>query len=460
MRKYLTRQERLNKDLISYNPKRWCVNIPFKDYNLRIEDIVPALSGAIGKVALVAAFSVAWAQGLGLKDPTFVIENIRLEIVVASILTIIFCAFLNPSAGPPGTLAPLIPLVPVMVASGVHPLPLSILIGFIGIVISGFKYFDKIIALNGPGTRGGIILLFGIMGLISSLDNLKNWANDSGVSGLTVVLLVACIILYLLLSRFQLKWLIIPTCALAALLISGLYGKYPVFETTMAFPIINPDVWWNEKWGIGWGISLGDFIKALPFAILAVVMWPLDALAVKTIQELNYPKEAKKAVFDMNATYILVSIRNIIGAILGGGQIAAVWRSFMIPLGVVKRPIGGSALILGIMGLTFGLFGVPIDIAVFPPLLWVVLIFGVFMPLLEIGLNTVKSIATAQIASICLITGLAINPVLGWVVANLIENFKIIGAAENNIKLSQSDKVMTTVVAVAAVISYILANVL
>ncbi|MBM7581873.1 hypothetical protein JOD02_000710 [Caldicoprobacter guelmensis] len=459
MSECLTRQERLNKDLISYNPKRWRVNIPFKDYSLRIEDIVPALSGAIGKVALVAAFAVAWAQGFGIKDPAFVIENVRLEIVVASILTIIFCAFLNPYAGPPGTLAPLIPLVPAMVASGVHPLPLSILIGFIGIIISGFKYFDKVIALNGPGTRGGIILLFGIMGISSSLDNLKNWAHNNGVSELVVILLIVCLILYLLLNKFRLKWLIIPTCALAALLMSGLYGKYPAFETSMAFPIMNPNIWWNEKWGIGWGINLENFIKALPFTMLAVVMWPLDALAVKTIQELNYPREAKKAVFDMNSTYTLVSIRNIIGAVLGGGQISAVWRSFMIPLGVVRRPIGGSALILGIMGLAFGFFGVPIDIAVFPPLLWVVLIFGVFMPLLEIGLNTVKSIATAQIASICLITGFAINPVLGWVAANLVENFKIIDATENNMKLSRSDKVMTIVIATATIVSYILANV-
>jgi hypothetical protein len=458
--KDLTRQELLNRDLISYSPKRWRINIPFKDYNLRVEDIVPALSGAIGKVALVAAFAVAWAEGFGINDPSFVVENVRLEIVIASIFTIIFCAFFNPYAGPPGTLAPLIPVVPVMVASGVHPLPFSILVGLVGLVISAFKYFSQIIKINGPGTKGGIILLFGILGISSSLDNLKSWTYSNGAPELLLILLFACLILYILLSKFQLRWLIIPACALVALFVSGLYGLYPVLRTSMAFPIMNPNIWWNEKWGIGWGINLGNIIKALPFAMLAIVMWPLDALAVKTIQETNYPEEAKKAVFDMNSTYTLVSIRNIIGAILGGGQIAAVWRSFMIPLGVVKRPIGGSALILGIIGVVFGILGVPIDIAVFPPLLWLVLIFGVFIPLLEIGLNTVKSIPTAQIASVCLITGIALNPVLGWVASIFVENFKIIEDPENDMELSRRDKVITIIIVSVTIISYFLANVL
>lgn len=138
-----------------------------------------------------------------------------------------------------------------------------------------------------------------------------------------------------------------------------------------------------------------NFVKALPFALLAVVTWPIDALAVKAIQETNYPKEAEKAVFYMNSTYIIVSLKNIIGALLGGGQISAIWRSFMIPLGIVKRPIGASALILGILGASFGILGFPVDIAVFPPLLWLVLIFGVYIPLIEVGLNIIKSAASA-----------------------------------------------------------------
>ena len=66
------RQEVLRKELIAYSPKKWAVNIPGKHYAFKIEDWIPALSGAIGKVALLAAFSVAWAKGLGIVHPDFV----------------------------------------------------------------------------------------------------------------------------------------------------------------------------------------------------------------------------------------------------------------------------------------------------------------------------------------------------------------------------------------------------
>lgn len=455
MKKSNLRQELLNEDLISYNPKQWRINIPFKDYNFRVEDIVPALSGAIGKVSLVAAFAVAWAAGFNITDPSFVTENVRLEIVLASILTILFCAILNPYAGPPGTLAPLIPIIPVMISSGVHPLPLSILIGLIGLIISAFRYFSKVVEINGEGTKGGIILLFGFLGISSSLENLKNWVDKSKAPELFVLLLIVGLVLYILLNKFKARWLIIPACAVAAIAVSSYFGLYPTFKTGIGLPIINPDIWWNEKWGIGWGLNAENFIKALPFALLAVVMWPIDALAVKTIQEANYPKEAKKAVFDMNSTYIIVSLRNIAGALLGGAQISAIWRSFMIPLGIVKRPIGASTLILGILGVSFGILGLPIDIAVFPPLLWLVLIFGVYIPLIEVGLNTIKSAASAQVAAVYIIAGIAVNPVLGWIASIFVENFEIIKDSENDRILSAKDRYITAGLVIVTVITFL-----
>lgn len=450
------RQEKLNQDLISYHPKKWGINIPCKNYSVRLEDLVPALSGAIGKVALVAAFALAWAKGFGITDPTFVAENVRLEIVIASVLSILFCAILDPYSGPPGTLAPLIPIIPVMVASGVHPLPLSILIGGIGLLITSFKYFSKVVELNGTGTKGGIILLFGFLGITSSLDNLKTWTTAQQVPSLFIILIAGGVILYLLSNKFNLRWLIIPLCAVIALVLSGAFGLYPTLKTSMNFPIINPSWWWNEKWGIGWGINARNFLNAFPFALLAIVMWPLDALAVKTIQESNYPKQAKQAVFDMNATYTIVSIRNILGAFLGGSQIAAVWRSFMIPLGIVKRPIGASALFLGIVGLLFGVLGTPIDIATFPPLLWLVLIFGVYIPLAEVGLNTIKNNANAQIAALCFIVGIAINPVIGWVVAVTVENFHLIPNDNDKRVLTKKDQLLTAAIAVVTLLSFML----
>lgn len=458
MTEHSKRQDLLNQDLIKYNPKRWRLNIPLRDYNLRVEDMVPALSGVIGKSALVAAFAIAWAQGLGISDPAFVTENVRLELFIASILAILFCAYLNPYAGPPGTLAPLIPIIPIMVASGVHPFPLSISIGILGLLISFFKYFRKIVEINQNGTKGGIILLFGFLGINSSLGSLSSWANNNNTPEILFILLLAALILYLVLSRFNLKWLVIPGCAAIALAISASFNLYPSFNTETSLPIINPSYWWNDLWGIGWGINPENFIKAFPFVVLALVMWPLDALAVRTIQEANYPKEANNAIFNMNTTYIVVSIRNTIGALLGGAQIAAVWRSFMIPLGVVRRPIGGSALLLGVTGISFALLGFPLDIAVFPPLLWLVLIFGVYIPLLEVGLNTIRSAATAQIAAICLVAGIALNPVLGWVIAIFIENFRVIKDPENDTIMSTSNKRLTLIIVAITIISYFVAN--
>ncbi len=65
--------------------------------------------------------------------------------------------------------------------------------------------------------------------------------------------------------------------------------------------------------------------------LLAIVMWPTDALAIQTILENNYGPAGRRATFLLNPTYLLVSIRNIIGVLLCGAQTAAIWRSFMIP---------------------------------------------------------------------------------------------------------------------------------
>lgn len=455
MNKRKNRNDILTEELISYNPKKNGCNIPTKDYTVRIEDIIPALSGTIGKIALVAAFAIAWAKGFGISNEAFVTENVRLELIVGSIITIIFSAILNPYAAPPGTLAPLIPLIPLMSSLGVHPLVLGILIGVLGLFIARFKFFDKIMELNGVAARGGIILLFGIMGIMSSVDSLSKWTSAKNNS-IFIVLIMLGVIAYLALNKMNLKWLMIPVAAAIGILIPAFYGIYPEVKAVPAFPILNPKVWWFDIWGLGFGFTVINFIKAFPFALLAVVMWPTDGIAIKTIQESNYGPKAEKSIFHMNSTFALASIRNIIGCFLGGSQTAAVWRSFMIPLSIVRRPIGGSAFLLGISGIIFSLLGFPIDIAIFPPLIWLVLLFGVYIPLVEIGLNTLKTSAQKQIAAISLLTGLAINPVIGWVAAIVIENFNIIKEDDMKTELSYKDIKITVVVAIIATLTYLI----
>lgn len=460
MKHKVTREELLNTELSTYNPKKWGFNLPFINYNLMSEDLVPALSGSIGKAALIAAFAIAWAEGFKITNPIFVTENIRLELFIASILAIIFCAIINPYLAPPGTLAPFVPIIPMMVASGVHPLPLGILIGVIGLVLSVLKYLCKTITISGIGTRGGTILLFGILGVISSADHLRSWAyaNNSGI--IFIILLVIGLLAYLVLGMIGMRWMIVPLCALISLSVSALFNLYPSLNTSASLPIINPNLWWNELWGIGWGINGENFLKALPFALLAVIMWPLDALAVRTLQENNYPKNAKKAVFDINSSFLIISLRNIFGAVLGGSQTSAIWRSFMIPLATVKRPIGGSALILGIFGLAFSLLGFPIDIAIFPPLLWLVLIYGVYLPLVEIGLSTLKTAVHSQVATVCILVGITINPVLGWIASIITENFELIKDPQSSRVITKEDKVLTIIISILTIGSYSIAHML
>lgn len=446
--------DELEADLNAYNPKQWGINLPFRDYRIRWEDLIPALAGAIGKISLVAAFAMAWATGLGISDPSFVTENVRLEIVVASVFALIFSVVLNPSAGPPGTLAPLIPLVPLMVSAGVHPLPFAILISLIGFIFARNGYFHEIVNINGIGTKAGILLLFGIMGITSSLQKLQVWTINNNQSSMFIILMLLGSVLYIVLVRLDLKWLIIPAGALLSLIVSAVYGLLPSFETGLGLPIINPAYWWNHKWGIGFGMTIQNFVAAIPFALLVMTMWPIDALAVKTLQENNYPPTAKRAILDMNATFIVVTIRNLIGALLGGAQTAAVWRSFMIPLAVVKRPIAGSALFLGLFGIAFAVLGFPIDISVFPPLVWLVLILGVFAPMLEIGLGTIRDSSSVHIALICIILGIGINPVIGWSFALLIENMNYIHNSEAKRNLTKRDKILTVIIFIVSFISF------
>ncbi|MCM8710912.1 DUF3360 domain-containing protein [Clostridium sp. SYSU_GA19001] len=454
-----SRKDLLTNELINYNPLKYKINIPIKNYSVRFEDIVPAISGTIGKIALVAAFAIAWEKGLGISDATFVTENVRLEVVIGSIITLIFSSILNPYTAPPGTLAPLIPLIPIMAVSGVHPLILGILVGILGIIISSFKLFEKIIEINGSAARGSIILLFGIMGIISSIDSLKKWTALKS-SSLFAVLIILGIVIYLVLNKYECKWLMIPSAAFIGIVISAFYNLYPEIKTLPALPIFNPKIWWFNKWGLGWGVNLKNIVKALPFALLSVVMWPSDALAIKTLQETSYGEKAKKSIFHLNSTFIVVSIRNIVGSFFGGAQTAAVWRSFMIPLSIVKRPIAGSALILGILGIVSALLGFPLDIAVFPPLIWMVLIFGVYIPLIEIGLNTLKSYEDMQIAALSILAGFAVNPVIAWITAILIENLGIIKEKSKREASSAYKVRITLIVSAITMATYFVSTIL
>jgi hypothetical protein len=390
-------------------------------------DIAPALSGAIGKAALVAAFALAWASALGLASPAFVMENVRLELVVAGILTLLFCVPGKRPIAPPGTLAPLIPLIPGMVAAGVHPLALALLVSVMGLVLAKLRLFDFLAKLGGVPVKSGMLLLLGFLGIRDALRNLWRWSHvpkDAGVGLVpmdgTLMLLLYLgtgLLVWLLLRRLKLSWLIVPAMGVLALAVSALDGRWPSLVTQPGLPVLDPSGWWNGRWGLGFSLGWRALPAALPYAFLVLALWPIDALAIRTMQEQSDPVEGRHHALEMEGSFVVISIRNLVGAFLGGAQTAAVWRSFLIPLAISKRPIRGAALLLSLLVLTFSLTGYAIDLAVYPPLVWMVLLFGVFMPMCELGLRVLgkNPVPTTVIPVLLILTvGVLAGPVWGW----------------------------------------------
>ena len=110
-KEFFSRREYLENELKVMNPKRWKLNLPGRDFRFEFEDLVPAISGTIGKTVMTTAIVSAFAAGFGL-TPAFVVENVRFELLLVAILFVIpISGFFNPRANLPGTHGPLIPLI-------------------------------------------------------------------------------------------------------------------------------------------------------------------------------------------------------------------------------------------------------------------------------------------------------------------------------------------------------------
>ncbi len=388
---------------------------------LRLIDFIPAFSGLIGKTALVTSFALVWAQELNIENAGFVFENVRLEIMIASIITLII-AFLLPKASPAGTLSPLIILIPVMVGFGVHPLILSVEVGILGIVAVKTGIFGKLIGLSGNISKSSLSLVFGVSGIVLSIEKLISFFRNKYMP--LIILLIFLIAIYIVLFIYKKAWVIIPTAAVASIFIPLLFGIEPDLAGASAPLNFNPYYWWNDMWGIGFGLNAVTLLKTLPFALFVIVLWAVDTVSVKAITDNNSGDNEKQTDIDMNNSFLIVSARNAAGGLCGGAQTAALWRSFLIPLSMVKRPIQYSAILLGILGITASITAVPIRIMSYPPLIWTVLLFGIFVPFLNIGLKGIKnSDGYMRKGAITLLTaiGLLFNPIITWVGAVVFE---------------------------------------
>ncbi|RTR25580.1 DUF3360 family protein [Shewanella atlantica] len=443
-----SRSAYLEHELSIMDLRRWRVNLPFRDFGIEIEDWVPALAATIGKVVMVAAMVAAFATQFGLSQE-FVAENTRFELLIAGVIFVVFfSAILNPLTNLAGTHGPMIPLIPLIAAAGGHPLALGIMVGIFGLILSATKGGSRLVNLTGEGVRGGLLIYLGAVGLIGQLNKFESWAINSAQDAVPFVVILTSIIIYAYLAKIEKRWLAIPLCSLIAGVVAFAMGVPFEFVTEPGLPNMNPFYWWGETtgWQLGWP-QLEHYIAVIPFAILAVAMWSPDFLGHRVFQELNYPKSAKGTLMNVDDTMAVCSIRQIVGAGLGGGNLASSWGTYMIPAAIAKRPIPGGALLTGLLCVLTAVLGFPMDLAMWEPVLRVALLVGVFLPLLEAGMQMVKSSSNAQSAGICMFACALVNPVFGWALTMVLDNLGLIGNKERADSLSRTDKLIIPVAA-------------
>ncbi|MFB6349225.1 DUF3360 family protein [Moraxella sp. ZJ142] len=441
-----SRDEYLNHELQIMQPKRWRVNLPFRDYRFELEDAIPAMAGTIGKIVMVGAMAAAFAAPLGLGD-AFILENVRYELLIASVFVLLLSGFLLPTANLPGTHGPLIPLIPLVVASGGHPLAFGLLIGVFGILLALFRGGSLLAKLTSNGVAGGLLLYLGFVGLIGQVKKMIDWSNTIGLPHLAFIIIIATIVMYALLEHWQKRWLAVPIgCALAGL-IAFAFGAPFEFNTHPGLPPLNPMYWWGED--TGWTVGLPDassFIAVFPFAVLAVAMWSPDFLGHQVFQKISYPKNSERTHMDIDDTMVSCSVRQAVGSLLGGANFTSSWGTYIVPAAIAKRPIPAGAILTAVFCIVAAIWGYPMDLAVWQPVLSTALIVAVFVPLLEAGMEMTRKGKTTQSAAIVVFASALVNPVFGWSLTMLLDNLGLIGDKQRSRELGFSGRVVIPVV--------------
>jgi hypothetical protein len=435
-----TREEYLEHELQIMAPKRWRPNLPFRDYRFELEDTIPAMAATIGKVVMVGAIAATFAAPLGLSEG-FVLENVRYELLIVSVFIILFSGFLLPTANLAGTHGPLIPLIPIVVAAGGHPMALGLLIGAFGLILAISKGGSRLANLTSKGVCGGLLLYLGFVGTISQVKKLFAWAEGIGMEHIAFVVILCTIILYALLEHWKKRWLAVPLSCLLGGGLAFAMGAPFEFVTSPGLPNMNPMYWWGENTGWMLGLpTVESFIVVLPFAILAVAMWSPDFLGHQVFQKISYPERTEKVQMNIDDTMTSASIRQTFGSLLGGANFASSWGTYMVPAAIAKRPIPAGALLTALFCIIAGLWGYPMDLAIWQPVLCVALIVGVFIPLLEAGMEMTRVGKTTQSAAIVVFASALVNPAFGWSLTMLLDNLGLIGCKERSSELSKMNR--------------------
>lgn len=453
-KEFASRAEYLEHELTIMEPKRWRLNLPLRDYRFEFEDLVPAMAATIGKIVMVAAIVAAFATPLGLSRD-FVIENVRYEMLIAAIFfVILFSGVFNPRANLPGTHGMLIPLIPLIVASGGHPIALGIMVGVLGFILGVMRGGSLMAKLTGNGVCGGLLLYLGFIGMAAQIKVLFNWADSFGMGYIAFVVTLSVILMYAYLEHIKMRWLAIPLGSVLAACIALALGAPFEFTTEPGIPNLNPLYWWGEDTGWQLGLpQLHHFIAVAPFAILAIAMWSPDFIGHRIFQELNYPANTRKVLMDIDDTMCLTAARQITGSVLGGGNLASSWGTYMIPAAIAKRPIPAGAILTGLLCIIAAIWGYPMDLAIWPPVLCVALMVGVLLPLLEAGMQMTREGKTTQSAAVVIFSSALVNPVFGWSLTVLLDNLGLIGDKERGKTLGRAGRWVIPVIVFAILCS-------
>ena len=437
---FSTREEYLENELQIMAPRRWRPNLPFRDYRFELEDTIPAMAGTIGKIVMVGAIAATFAAPLGLDDG-FVLENVRYELLIVSVFIILFSGFLLPTANLAGTHGPLIPLIPIVVAAGGHPMAFGLLIGAFGLMLAISKGGSMLANLTSKGVCGGLLLYLGFVGTTAQVKNLFSWGEEIGMTHIPFVVILCTILLYALLEHWRKRWLAVPLSCLLGGTLAFAMGAPFEFMTEPGFPNMDPMYWWGENTGWMLGLpTVESFIVVLPFAVLAVAMWSPDFLGHQVFQKISYPERTEKVQMDIDDTMTSASIRQTFGSLLGGSNFASSWGTYIVPAAIAKRPIPAGAVLTALFCVVAGIWGYPMDLAIWQPVLCVALVVGVFIPLLEAGMEMTRVGKTTQSAAIVVFGSALVNPAFGWSLTMLLDNMGLIGCKERSSELTQMNR--------------------
>ena len=441
-----SREAYLNHELQIMQPKRWRPNLPFRDYRFEWEDMIPAIAGTIGKVVMVGAVAAAFAGPLGLPED-FILENVRYELLIAAAFILILSGFLLPGANLPGTHGPLIPLIPIVVAAGGHPLAFGISIAILGLLMALFKGGSLMAKLTSNGVCGGLLLYLGFIGTPGQVKKLFDWAGTFGKPHIAFIVIMGTILMYALLEHWRKRWLAVPVGCVLAGVTAFILGAPFAFETEPGLPPMSPAYWWGEN--SGWMLGLPDmnsFLVVFPFAVLAVAMWSPDFLGHQVFQKLSYPEKTEKMHMNIDDTMVSCSMRQAVGSVLGGANFTSSWGTYIVPASIAKRPIPAGAVLTAFLCIITALWGYPMDLAIWQPVLSVALVVGVYVPLLEAGMEMTRKGKTTQSAAIVVFSSALVNPVFGWSLTMLLDNLGLIGDKKRSVELGFAGRVLVPVI--------------